>query len=333
MWKCTDVPIRALAVLGVLLVGIVTIAPACADSTNDVVTLSAEKISASGIEVETLPKARYTPQSEGIVTVLDPQPLVALSAQLAAARASAAAAAKSVKASEAEARRANDLYRHGGNAALREVQSADAAAATARAQQVAAASAYAAKSVDARSRWGAVLTALAERGPQALANYAEGRVALLELAMPLGSANTAPHEIQVRLPNGPSLSAQLLGPSPHAGAVLPGPTFFYRSDDGHLRTGWRLSASVPTNASVQSGVVVPASAVIWYAGQSWVYAESSPGHFRRRPVAVDARDGAGWFQAQGFRVGERVVTHGGELLLSQELLPPPGTQPASSDDD
>ena len=101
---------------------------------------------------------------------------------------------------------------------------------------------------------------------------------------------------------------------------------------GRAPRGQRLSASVPLGGAAQTGVTVPAAAVIWYAGQPWAYVETAAGHYQRRPLSVDARNASGWFEANGFHAGERVVVRGGELLISQELLPPPGVKPAGDGD-
>ncbi|MEO6966842.1 MAG: hypothetical protein ABI132_00045 [Rhodanobacteraceae bacterium] len=330
----TDALVCNLATLGAFMMAMALAAPAQGDTTNGIVKLPTEKIASSGIVVAPLAAAQYTSQVEGIATVIDPQPLLTLSSKLVAAHATATAATQQASAAESEAKRANGLYSHGGNAALRDVQSAASAAAAARAQQVAAVSAYDAELAGARADWGASLPALAGRGPQALADYANGRASLLVVAMPVGSTNLAPANIHVQMPSGADLTAKLLGASPRADAVLQGPTFFYRCTDCNLRSGWRLSASVPVNAAALNGVTVPATAVIWYAGQPWVYVQTAPDSFQRRSVAVNSRDSAaGWFQAKGFRAGERIVVRGGELLLSQELLPPPGAKPPSGDDD
>ncbi len=216
---------------------------------------------------------------------------------------------------------------------MRDVQTAAAAAAAALAQQVAARSAYTAERSSARVSWGRALAALAESGPDALADYADGRAALLAVAMPVDSGQLSTAAIQVQLPDGSHASATLLGPSPRADAVLPGPTYFYRCKDVSLRSGWRLAASVPLQAAERNGVTVPAAAVLWYAGQPWVYVQTAVDSFQRHPLALDARQASGWFQASGFQVGDRVVVRGAELLLSQELLPPPGTKAPAGDGD
>jgi hypothetical protein len=80
-------------------------------------------------------------------------------------------------------------------------------------------------------------------------------------------------------------------------------------------------------------VRVPAAAVIWYAGQPWVYVETAPGDFRRQPLPESARGAADGFVRAGLRPGQRVVVHGGELLLSQELKPPAGAKTSGGGDD
>lgn len=304
-----------------------------ADTVGGVVKLPPDHVLASGISVASLTASRYVAEVQGVATVLDPQPLIAVSAQLVTARENRAAATEQARATAAEAKRSQHLYQQGENASLREVQTAAAAAAAAQAQQVAARSAYAAERSSARVRWGSTLAALAEAGPQALADYADGRAALLAVAMPVDSGNLSSADIHVQLPNGAHASATLLGTSPRADAVLRGPTFFYRCKGVSLRIGWRLAASVPLQAAESDGVSVPTAAVLWYAGQPWVYVQTAAGSFQRRPLAMDARQATGWFQARGFQVGDRVVVRGAELLLSQELLPPPGTKAPAGDGD
>lgn len=297
------------------------------------VTLSAASVNASGITTVALQATQETTQVQATASVMDPQPLLALAAQLQAVHANAMAAAVTAHSANAEAKRAASLYRDGENASLQQVQASAAAAAQAQAQQrIAQAQETAARS-SAQAQWGASLASLAARGPLALKDYADGQSALLAVAMPVGSPAPTSDTIALSLPDGSPQSAHLIGASPRADAVVQGATFFYRADGADLRTGQRLTATVPLAGTAQSGVTVPAAAVIWYAGQPWAYVEIATGDYQRRPLSVDARNASGWFETSGFRAGERVVVRGGELLLSQELLPPPGVKPAGGDGD
>lgn len=300
---------------------------------SGVVKLTPAGVSASGITTAPLQATRQSATVQATASVLDPQPLLALAVQLQTAQANATAAAAGAAAAGAESRRTASLYRHGENASLQQVQAAAASAAQAQAQQAIAAAGVLAARSGTRAQWGASLAALAAHGPQALQAYLDGHTALLAVVLPAGSPTPRGDTIDVSLPDEGKLQAHLIGASPRADAVVQGATFFYRADGTHLRVEQRLTATVPLGNATDMGVTVPAAAVIWYAGQPWVYVETAAGQFQRRPLAQDARNTGGWFETRGFRAGEQVVVRGGELLLAQELLPPPGAKPPAGDGD
>jgi membrane fusion protein, multidrug efflux system len=303
-----------------------------ATATEGTVILTPASVTASGVATARLSASRRPSQLQVIATVLDTQPLLTLAAQLQSTHANATAATAVARAAIAEATRSHTLYQQDENISLREVQAADAAAAQAQAQQIAAVAQAAAARSSARVQWGKPLAALAERGPHALDEFADGRAALLAVVLPSGSATPVTDTIRLSTPSAFVL-ARLIGPSPHADAVVQGPTFFYRTEGTSLRVGQRLTAAVSLSTAPIAGIAVPDAAVLWYAGQPWAYIEISAGHYVRRPLAQDARDATGWFQTSGFHAGECVVVRGGELLLSQELKPPPGAAPAGDGDD
>ena len=297
------------------------------------VTLSAAEMAASGIETAPLEATQYHATVEGIATVTDPQALVALSAQLAASRAAVQAAREQAIASAAQAKRLEALYRNDKFVSQQDEQAAVAAAAAARAQQVSAAASDASARASARTEWGAELAAIASRGADAFADYAQGRRLLLTVALPIGTSAQPAATITVLSPGARPLTASLIGPAPKSDAGVQGPTFYYWTAADGLRSGQRLSALVPVGTKTAAGVIVPDDAVLWYGGAPWVYVATGPGRFTRRPISTSARAAGGWFEAAGFHAGERVVVHGGELLLSEELKPPPALQPAGGDDD
>jgi len=297
------------------------------------VILTPASVTADGITTAPLMASQQASQLQATAAVLDTQPLLALAAQLQSMQANATAVAAAAKAATAEAKRSHTLYQQEENTSLRELQAADAAAAQALAQQIAAGAQATAARSSAQVQWGKSLAALAERGPQALNEFAVGRTALLAVVLPSGSAMPATSTIRLSIPPGPSASARLIGPSPRADAVVQGPTYFYRAKGDSLRVGERLTAAIPLSATPLAGVTVPDTAVLWYAGQPWAYIETAAGHYVRRPLAQGERDASRWFQTSGFHAGEHVVVRGGELLLSQELKPPPSAAPVGDGDD
>ena len=86
-----------------------------------------------------------------------------------------------------------------------------------------------------------------------------------------------------------------------------------------LRPGAAVIAYLPRSAATLTGVTVPRSAVVRYSGRAWVYFQLSSDRFARREIASTQPTDAGWFLSSGVKPGERVVTSGAQLLLSEEL--------------
>ena len=86
--------------------------------------------------------------------------------------------------------------------------------------------------------------------------------------------------------------------------------------------GTPLLAYLPTSAAAVQGVVVPSGAVVWYAGQPWAYVQAGPTRFARRPLGQAAETDGGFFVTGDLKAGDRVVTSGAQLLLSEEQRPP-----------
>jgi membrane fusion protein, multidrug efflux system len=101
----------------------------------------------------------------------------------------------------------------------------------------------------------------------------------------------------------------------------PGTVLMYRVEtaDPALRPGMAFQAWILSVGDPQKGVVVPRSALVRFAGKTWAYVQLDEPAFARREV-VGARPVAdGWFVPQGFTPGQRVVTSGAQILLSEEL--------------
>lgn len=297
------------------------------------VRLAVPVLKASGIAVQPLKATQYVQQVNGIATVLDPQLLITLSSQLAAAHAAVISTKEQVAATAADSARLQTLYKHHKYVSQHDEQAAMATAASAKAQHDTATATYMGDLAAAQTEWGVALTDLANKGPSAFANYAGGQRVLLSVALPVGTMGISKREINIRSAAGETISATYIDEAPRADAIVQGPTFFYWAAAGNLRSGQRLSASVPIGTAARRGITIPGAAVIWYEGQPWVYMETDPGTFVRKRVSAKTQSGSGWFQSSGFHSGERIVTQGAELLLSQELKPPPSAKPVSGDGD
>jgi len=297
------------------------------------VTVGPAQAAASGIDVRALPLTRFQPRTGAYAGVLDPGPLFQWRGQLRSLLAQVEAARARAAATEREYRRLALLDSQDHTVSDKAAESARAVWEADRAHLDAARASLAAGRDTARSRWGAVLAgwALAARSPQ-LEALASGRRALLSVAVPQTGA--PPATIRIGRPGTSSeIAARLISPSPLADPVSQSPTYFYRAPHAGLRSGMRVEALLPAGPALE-GVVIPNSAVLWYADRPWVYVQSDAAHFARREIAADTPAPGGWFVARGWHGGERVAVGGAALLFSQEFQPKPQAgSPSGGDDD
>jgi hypothetical protein len=79
-----------------------------------------------------------------------------------------------------------------------------------------------------------------------------------------------------------------------------------------------ILAYVPAGPMLQ-GLFVPASAIMWWQGKTWVYVQIDSNQFVRRQVVTEFPVDDGWFIRRGLSKNDRIVTRGAELILSQEF--------------
>ena len=100
-----------------------------------------------------------------------------------------------------------------------------------------------------------------------------------------------------------------------------GPILLYRVATAglSLRPGAAVIAHVPTRGGQLTGVLIPRAAVIRLLGKAWAYVQTGDEQFARRELAEAEFTGDAWFVTRGFEAGDRVVTDGAQVLLSEEL--------------
>lgn len=290
-----------------------------------VVTLDAATQTQSGIRTDPLSAATYRAETTAYATVLDLQPLIDLRTRYASALADAEAARARTSASRQEYARSRLLYRDNQNVALKTVQAAQAAYRADQAKaQVAVLDVQNIRAAVGQ-QFGATLGrwAFDFRSPE-FARLLNRQDVLLRVTLPLDADMAAPVQIRVGADDGRRLLAYLVSPSPQSDPAVQGRAFIYRAA-APIASGTRIAAYVPTSSQDASGVLVPARAIVWYGGQPWAYRQIDATHFGRYPVAQQFPTEGGFFVTQGFQPGQRVVVSGAQLLLSEELRPPPGS--------
>ncbi len=290
-----------------------------------VVTLDTATQMQSGIHTEPLPAARYQAEKDAYGTVLDFQPLIDLRMRYNQALADAEVARATVTASRQEYERSRLLYQDNQNVSLKIYNASQAVYLSDQARSAAAARNVPNIRASARQQFGETLErwALVDAHSSEFERLLQRQEVLLRVTLPLGDSIAAPAQIQIGINDNRRLPAYLVSPSPQSDPVMQGSAFIYRTA-ASLATGSNIAAYLPTARQAKRGVLIPAGAIVWYGGQPWAYLQISPERFGRYPVAQQSQMQGGVFMSEGFKPGQRVVVSGAQLLLSEELKPPPG---------
>ncbi|MDE3010110.1 MAG: hypothetical protein KGI67_04420 [Pseudomonadota bacterium] len=270
-------------------------------------------LQASAVKVAPLQAAAAPRQGEAWGEVLPTLGLADARLRLRQAEADAAQWDQPLARARRESARLEALWQDGGNVARKLVEQAQGEVDQVAQRQEAARAVQAAVRSAVRAEWGeALLLALEQPDGGAVAGVLDGRQRLLLVA-----AGDAAHATVSVLGAGGPLAVSRLGPATQVTAGGSRPTWYWLAPAGILRSGQRVSMPVGT-ATHTMGVRVPEAAVVWHAGQPWVYLEEGPGRFRRQAIEAPAALASDWFVAAPLRPGQRVVVQGAQLLLSEE---------------
>jgi hypothetical protein len=274
-------------------------------------TLTEDEIAALGLQTSAVERASYTPRIEGYGVVMSLDTLAQMDSELSGAEAA-------VRQSGATFERFRGLSETIGAASRNELDLAERQAlldqtALALAQRKAAATFGTGApwlTGDGRAAW--------------LARFAAGRVRLVHATFPIGAVTgPAPSAILVSHLD-PLRSAMVWRATPvwdaPADPTIPGRSFFAVVADSDVAEGERVLAAAPSGAA-QTGVLVPADAVVVSEGQAWCYVMTMPGTFVRRAIDLGKPLPGGYFAQEGLEAGDLVVTAGTGLLLAREMNP------------
>ena len=110
---------------------------------------------------------------------------------------------------------------------------------------------------------------------------------------------------------------------PPLGAERLGNTLLYRLRQTRpgLRPGNAVTAhfTLPGKGGGEGTVLIPRSAIVQQDGRLWVYVQTKPNRFARKPVPLDMPAAAGFLAAHGFAAGDQLVVTGAQTLLSEEF--------------
>jgi hypothetical protein len=171
-----------------------------------------------------------------------------------------------------------------------------------------------------RQEWGSAVAKWAVESSPELQRIFDQREVLVQMTMPSDATFGAPKTISLEIPGGTRTEAKLVSTFPRVDPRIQGRSFLYVAT-AHLglTPGVNLLAYLSVGSPMK-GLIVLTSAVVWSEGKAWAYLQTSPEHFARRAVATENPVASGFFVAEGFSAGDRVVTKGAQALLSEEML-------------
>jgi hypothetical protein len=171
-----------------------------------------------------------------------------------------------------------------------------------------------------RQEWGSVVAKWAAESSPELQRVFDQREVLVQVTMPSDATFGAPKTIALEIPGATRTEASLVSTFPRVDPRIQGRSFLYVAPaDLGLTPGVNLLARLSVGNQMK-GLIVPTSAVIWSEGKAWAYQQTAPDRFTRRAVPTDDAVERGFFVAQGFSSGDKVVARGAQALLSEEML-------------
>ena len=110
-----------------------------------------------------------------------------------------------------------------------------------------------------------------------------------------------------------------------------GSPFFYLSDQAVKFHHQRVAAWLPVNEEKLTGVIIPASALVWHLGQAFVYQQIDDEQFKRIKITQKKLiHSDAYFIHKELQQGDKLVSIGAQMLLSEEFR---SQIPAEDDDD
>nr|WP_233836436.1 efflux RND transporter periplasmic adaptor subunit [Paraburkholderia sp. ZP32-5] len=292
-----------------------------------VVVVSPDAQRASHIEVSPLATSRVEHTRSAYATVVDLQPLFDLRNRLASARADAESLATQASNAQAQYARSRALFDDDRNMSRKSLQDAQTAMQGDDARARSAHSIQEGLDAMLRQQFGDTLAnAASATASDLFERLLMGRASIVRVTLPAGAAGEAgesgeaPPKVTVDAPDGQRIAMQWLSASPTADPAVQGQAWLYTTARA-LPVGMRTTAHLPTTQEPATSLVIPARAVLWYGGQTWVYMKTANDRFTRRFVSASTDDDQDVAVTTGFHAGDEVVTQGAQLLLSEELKP------------
>jgi hypothetical protein len=290
-------------------------APAPAAKPSGGLQLSMPEQSKLGLEKAPAGPVSYRPEVEGFALVLNHEAIAQAAAEVTTMRAAEAASHAALARAE-RLRGTQGAVTAEGEETVRHQAAADAAALALAQQRLTA-------------QFGQHAPWLEPAGAGLLGRLAAGQIKLVRVTFaldaPIPRASLGLRFTRLQTAAGAAIwSTRQVWPAP-ADASVPGRSYFAALSGSDAAEGERLAAWAGTGDS-QSGVLIPAEALVISEGKTWCYLEKPAGTFVRVGIDTARPLSGGYFVQESIAAGDTVVTGGAGLLLARESSPDSGAE-------
>ena len=260
----------------------------------------------AALKTTALTATELKPEIKAFGRVLDPSPLAASLAEMAATQAALEASGK-------EADRLKILFSQGQNASARALETAEAAVKRDRI-------AVEATQLRLLSAWG---KSIADR-PNLdvfIRSLAAQENSLVRVDVPASDKmEGTPSAARLTLLSAPDapMDAEFLGAALSADPQTLGRGFIFLVKGRALAANAVVNAWLTLPGEPEKGVIIPRDAIIRHEGEAFVYVQTGGETFERKEVELHHPLAVGWFTEE-FKPGVKIVISGAQQLLSEEL--------------
>jgi hypothetical protein len=284
-----------------------------------VITLDRATQRRMGLITAVLASAGAHAEEIASATILSTEELLTLRNNYVAAQSQLQKAQASVSVSEAAYQRLKNLYERNQDASQKSVQAAQGVLSTDLATLSAAQQDLALQKFAAQQNWGPAMAAWISGGSKELDQILGQNVLLVQVTLPPEQAFHAPSHATLSTAAGELVQARYISTLPRINPLIQRATVLYETPFRlGFAPGMNLVARLPEGA-MRHGVVIPHSAIVWWQGQAWVYLPVNATQFTRKQVSTDTPLSNGYFVANEFKPGDRILVGGAQFLLSEEL--------------
>ncbi len=290
------------------------------------VRLAEEVVTRSGIRIDSLKSANYSHERQATGRVIDFQSLLQKQAEFNQAKSELSIAQESLNATVKVYERLRLLNKERANVSLRQVEEARLPLLEGKAKVAAIKLRIQTLQTETVHEWGGILASWALAPDDENVGYFdrllqnEDRLILVTLPSGTVLSNGKPLiYVNSTSERSTALIARLISTAAYTDPLIQGETYYFRTTAKNMRINMRLNVWIVSPDEIETGFTIPLAAIVWYAGQPWVYVKVTGDLYSRRPVSHYRETDQGWFISGIFDLNDRIVVQGGQLLLSEEL--------------